>query len=124
MRPLHNSGSHCSLITCCVHTGYAAADTLEQAKALDNAPLALATPETRQTHRSLLKFPHSRHSGHLALRALVALPVAGIIFIAPVPKRPLFVEDAALCTGTRVKLSLPSYVTGVNGADRHSHVAK
>ena len=44
---------HCSLTTCYVHTGYASADTLEQAKALDSAPLAQATPETRQTHRRL-----------------------------------------------------------------------
>ena len=60
----------------------------------------------------------------LRLRALVALPVAGIVLIAPVPKRPLFVEDAALCTSTNITVSLASYASGVSGADIHSQVAK
>ena len=72
----------------------------------------------------LLKLSHSRHSRSLVLlrlRALVALPVADIIFVAPGTKRPLFVEDAAFCTSTNITVSLASYASG---ADRHSQVLR
>ena len=111
------------LTICYTHTAYASADTLRQAKALDSARPALDLPETRRTSRiQTSDLTHSKHSGSLVLlrlHAFVALPVAGIVFVAPIPKRPLLVEDAALCTDTQT-FSLNSCASAVNGAAGNS----